>query len=663
MNRGIEVIGETLRDFDANINKEFILTNGMGSFSSFCPNGNYSRQYHALFIRSYNSPINRYVALYKVEENFFGKNLGVQKTIELGKERLYRGDKYLYKFSQNPFPKFKYIVENNWLEKEIIMGHMRDLVGVKYTTNSKEEFTIDLFMNFRDAHELNEVPITDYQIEKEESGYSVTLNGEKMYIYTDGILEVVDETEEAEDFEGNIINQVYRKRIVYDLAIKDRGEKSLDSCKRVFRIKFSGKNSYEVIASFEKLDRKEKLEDIREKELKRLKDLIEVSTEENKEKLDNKFYKDLVLSADAFVTHKASTGGKTIIAGYPWFNDWGRDTMIALTGLTLTTGRFEDAKSIMRTFKNYCSEGMLPNHFPDSIEDKPAYNTLDGALWYFYGVQQYLIHTGDYKFVEEELYDTLEDIIKWHIKGTRYNIKVDERDGLLSGGNKDTQLTWMDVKYKGYAVTPRWGKAVETNALWYNGLKFFEELSKKFSKEFKYGEYIEKFEKNFKKTFINEEGYLNDYVTEEGVNKQVRPNQIIAVSMPYSILSLEEKKRVVDRVKEELLTPYGLRTLSHKDKEYIGRYEGSLCKRDLAYHQGTVWTWIYGHFIEAYMNTYGKENIEYLFEEVKNHFYSDAGLGSISEIFDGDEPFRGRGCFAQAWSVAEILRVYKNYLM
>lgn len=662
MDRRIKLVGETLREFNSNINKEYIVTNGMGSFSSGCPNGNYSRQYHGLFIRSYHSPINRYMALYKAEEIFQNQNLGVQKVIEGGKEKFYKGDRFLYEFSQNPFPKFKYIVNNRVLEKEIIMGNMRDLVGVKYETDSQDEFTVNLFMNFRDVHKLNEVPVTYYKIEKEEKGYSIILNGQKMYIYTDGILEIVDDNEETENFYGDIENEIIRKRIVYDLAINDRGEKELDSCKRVFKIKFSGKNSYEFIASFEKLDSKESIHNIRDKEIERLKNLVENSKVGMTKKTDE-FYNDLVISSDAFISYKQSTGGKTIIAGYPWFNDWGRDTMIAFTGLVLSTRRFEDAKSIFRTFKKFCSEGMLPNNFPDAEGDQPIYNTIDGSLWYFYGVYKYLEYTKDYDFIKNEIFTTLNSIIDWHIKGTRYNIKVDEIDGLLFGGSRDTQLTWMDVKYKGYAVTPRWGKAVEINILWYNALKIFEMLCKEFKKEFKYNVYIEKFEKNFKKKFLNKQGYLYDYISEDGPNNQIRPNQIFAVSMPYKILTKNESKKVVDIIREELLTPYGLRTLSNKDKEYIGIYEGSLCSRDLAYHQGTVWTWPLGHFIEAYSFVYGKKNLEKLIEQLKNHFYNDSGLGSISEIFDGDEPIRGRGCYAQAWSVGEILRVYKEIIL
>lgn len=653
MREKIEISGENLRNFQSNIYKEYLLTNGMGSFSSGNPNGNYSRQYHGLFVRSYNSPINRYMALYKLEETFRGRNLGVYKKIEGGKEVLKRGDNYLYRFTQAPFPKFEYNIENIALEKEIIMGNMRDAVGVKYYVDSTEEIMVDLFMNFRDSHNLNEELVLNYEIENEDGVYSISLNGEKMYLYTDGNIELVKYEEETENFFGEKENEVTRKGIVYDLAIEDRGEKSLDSCKRVFKIKFKGKNEYNFIASYEKLNSYRDLDLIRYNEIKRLEKLFD---KEN----SNIFYNNLRVSADKFITLKKMNEGRTIVAGYPWFNDWGRDTMIAFTGLVLCTERYDEAKLILKTFKEYCDKGMLPNNFPDSEDATPAYNTIDGTLWYFYGVHKYLEYTKNYKFVQEELFETLEDILEWHIKGTRYNIHVDKKDGLLSGGDEKTQLTWMDVKYKGYAVTPRWGKAVEINALWYNALKIFEDICINFGKDFKYMEYLELFEKNFEKTFLNEEGYLNDYVTPNDINKQIRPNQIFAVSLPYRILSKTVEKKVVDIVKEKLLTPYGLKSLAKEDKDFIGEYSGNLYKRDIAYHQGTVWSWLIGHFIDAYTNVYGEANIDKHLKYLKDHYYLDAGLGSISEIFDGEEPYRGKGCYAQAWSIGEVLRVYKE---
>ncbi|MGL4997377.1 amylo-alpha-1,6-glucosidase [Cetobacterium sp.] len=656
MNSKIFISGESLRDFESNIFKEYLVTNGMGSFSSACPNENYSRQYHGLFMRSYNSPINKYMALYKVEEKFNGQMLGTYKKIEGGKEVLKRGDKYLYRFSQNPFPKFQYKVENMNLEKEIIMCHMKDLVGVKYTTDTLEEITVDVLMNFRDIHELNSIPLLDYKIEELNGVYSIILNNEKMYFYTDGIIELVDLEEEIEDFYGELQNEVVRSNIVYDLAIRDRGEKNLDSCKKVLRVKFSGKNNYTLIASFEKLNSYKDLELLEKKELKRLESLKD-------KELNNIFYNDLRVVADKFIAHKESTGGKTIIAGYPWFNDWGRDTMIAFTGLVLSTGRFSDAKSILKTFKSFSDKGMLPNNFPDSKDMKADYNTIDGTLWYFYGVHKYLEYTKDYEFIENELFNTLKEIIEWHIKGTRYNIKVDLEDGLLFGGDETTQLTWMDVKYKGYTVTPRWGKAVEVNALWYNALKVFENICFKLNKSFDYKNLINLFENNFEQKFLNENGYLNDFIALEEKNDQIRPNQILAVSLPYTILSKKVQKNIVDTVKKHLLTPYGLRSLSNKDKKFIGEYTGSLYKRDMAYHEGTVWTWLIGPFIDAYIKVYDNKNTESILEALKDHYYNDAGLGNISEIFDGEEPFRGKGCYAQAWSIGEILRVYREHIL
>ncbi|MGL5901752.1 MAG: amylo-alpha-1,6-glucosidase [Cetobacterium sp.] len=655
MNNQVMITGENLRSFEGNIFKEYLLTNGLGSFSSAAPNGNFSRQYHGLFIRSYNSPINKYMALYNLEEIFNGKSLATYKFIEGGEKKIKRGDQYLYRFTQEPFPKFEYKVNNNILKKEIIMCHMKDLVGVQYTTDTKDEIIIDLLMNFRDVHKLNSQPILDYIIEEENGIYSFNLNNEKMYIYTDGLIERVT-LEEKEDFYGEIENKKIRENIVYDLAIKDRGEKELDSAIKTLRIKFSGKNRYTFIASFEKLESYKELEILKENEIKRLNSLKDI-------KSTDKFYNDLRLAADKFITKKESTGEKTIVAGYPWFNDWGRDTMIAFTGLVLSTERYEDAKSILKTFKKFTNLGMLPNNFPDSEDGKPEYNTIDGTLWYFYGVYKYLKCTNDYDFVEKELFETLKEIIEYHVKGTRYNIKVDQNDGLLEGGDSNTQLTWMDVKYKGYAVTPRWGKAVEVNSLWYNALKVYQEICLKLNKNFEYDYLIKLFEENFERVFLNDKGYLSDFVTKEKVNNQIRPNQIFAVSLPFTVLTDKIKKNVVDIVKEHLLTPYGLRSLSDRDDDFIGEYTGNLYKRDIAYHQGTVWGWLIGPFVDAYVNVYGKDNVENIIENLKDHYYDEAGLGSISEIFDGQEPYRGKGCYAQAWSIGELLRVYKEQLL
>lgn len=623
IDRGISIKGESLRDPIKNISREFLLTNGLGSYSSGCINGTLSRQYHGLFIRSLNPPINRFMTLHKTEEFINGKILDYNS---------------IYEFSQNPFPKFRYILDNITLEKELIMAHHRDLLGINYSIDTKEEFFVDIFINFRDAHNYSEIPSLYKVINNKNESY-IEINSEKLYIYTDGKIELLE--------------QSFEKNISYKLSEEDRGENSLDSSTKVLRIYFKGKNSYSFIASFEKLENEENLEIICNSEINRLKKLIANESDS--------FAKNLVLAADTFICYKESIDGNTILAGYPWFNDWGRDTMIAFTGTTLVTKRFEEARSILLTFKKYCSEGMLPNTFPDSKKDTPMYNNVDGTLWYFYSIFKYFEYTKDLEFISNNLLDTLEEIIKWHIKGTRYNIKVDT-DGLLTAGNKDTQLTWMDVKFEGIAVTPRYGKAVEINALWYNALKIFEFFCKKLNKEFKYKKYIKLIEKNFTTTFLHENG-LYDFVTENEKNLQIRPNQIFVVSLPFSLLDKNSEKIVVDSTMKYLLTPFGLRSLNREDKEFNSIYIGNLKKRDFAYHQGTVWSWLIGPFIEAYAKVYSKKEAKKFMYELETHFYNDACVGNISEIFDGDSPFKARGCFAQAWSIGELLRVYKEIIL
>lgn len=625
INRGISVKGEILRDFNKNINREFLLTNGLGSYSSFCINGTFSRQYHGLFIRAINPPINRFMTLHKSEEFINNKLLDFNSVFE---------------FSQNPFPKFKYIQDNITLEKELIMANSRDLLGINYSIDTKDEFFTDVFLNFRDFHNYSEEPI-NYKITKDKKLLYIELNNEKLYFYTDGKIKLIE--------------QKFQKNISYELSKSDRGENLFDSSTKVLRIYFSGKNNYYFIASFEKLNN-ETLKDIRKKEINRLSSLIEVDYK------NDLFYKNLILSADSFICYKKSIKGNTILAGYPWFNDWGRDTMISFTGTTLVTKRFDEARSILLTFKKYCSQGMLPNTFPDSKNDTPIYNNVDGTLWYFYSIFKFYEYTKDLEFISTNLLETLEDIIKWHIKGTRYNIKVDEKDGLLNAGTIDTQLTWMDVKFEGIAVTPRFGKAVEVNALWYNALKIFEFFCKKVSKEFKYKKYIQLIENNFASSFLYENG-LYDFITENEKNTQIRPNQIFVVSLPFSLLDKESEKKVVNIVMKYLLTPFGLRSLNREDSQFSDTYIGNLKKRDFAYHQGTVWSWLIGPFIEAYSKIYGKNKIKKFIYELEAHFYNDACLGNISEIFDGDIPFKARGCFAQAWSTGELLRIYKEIIL
>ncbi len=358
----------------------------------------------------------------------------------------------------------------------------------------------------------------------------------------------------------------------------------------------------------------------------------------------------------------SSTGG--IIAGYHWFEEWGRDTMISLPGLTLVTGRHDTAKRILQTYAGLCRDGLIPNRVPD-LDHQPDYNTTDATLWMFWAAHKYLDYTGDREFVVTDLLPILLDVIEHHVQGTRYGIRM-ETDGLLRAGDAGTQLTWMDAKVGDWVVTPRHGKPVEINALWHHALKFIEDLgtigSGTASFSLHAGPPAAEVANVFRTRFWNERvGYLNDVVDgDEAEDASLRPNQIIALSLPYPILDIKRARQVVGAVQNDLLTPYGLRTLSPRDERYRGRYLGDQWSRDGAYHQGTVWPWLLGPFITAYINTAADRDAARAtargwLDPIWRHLY-DAGLGQISEIFDGDEPHNPRGCIAQAWSVAEILR-------
>ncbi|MBN2131816.1 MAG: hypothetical protein JW741_20110, partial [Sedimentisphaerales bacterium] len=348
----------------------------------------------------------------------------------------------------------------------------------------------------------------------------------------------------------------------------------------------------------------------------------------------------------------------------PWFADWGRDAFISLPGLLLATGRYEDARSVLSTFAGVADEGMIPNRFDD--RSATAYfNSVDASLWFIHAALQYLEATEDIVTFREELLPAIRCIIDSYEKGTRFNIHCD-RDGLIVAGDSSTQLTWMDAKYGGLAFTPRWGKAVEVNALWHNALCGMREFCRQrgSADAARYTEMAAQAGKSFSRLFWNESrGYLNDTVMPDGtVDASLRPNQIFAVSLPYGPpLTPQQRRAVVDVVERELLTPYGLRTLNAGHESYKGRYEGPMRQRDEAYHQGTVWPYLMGAFVEAYLkvhdfNAAARSQAARWLEPLQRHLAEDGCLGSVAEVFDGDSPQRPQGCLAQAWSVGELIR-------
>jgi predicted glycogen debranching enzyme len=372
----------------------------------------------------------------------------------------------------------------------------------------------------------------------------------------------------------------------------------------------------------------------------------------------------LILAADQFIVKRSlpeEPDGRSIIAGYHWFGDWGRDTMISLPGLTLATGRAGVARQILLAFLRYVDGGMLPNNFPDA-GSPPEYNSVDAALWYFESIRQYFEATQD-DVTLQKLFPVLAGMIDAHIAGTRYNIHVDPADGLLYAGAPGVQLTWMDAKIGDWVVTPRAGKPVEINALWINAVETMAGFARLLSKP---GEAYEKLaataKKNFQKFWNAERGCCFDVIDSPGVGKDasLRPNQVFAVSLPVSPLAPEQQKAVVDVCARQLLTSHGLRSLAPGEAGYTGHYGGSARDRDAAYHQGTVWGWLLGPFALAHYRVSQDREAALRFLEPLGRQVHASGLGTLSEIFDGDAPFTARGCIAQAWTVAEVLRAWKK---
>ncbi|HYE72854.1 MAG TPA: amylo-alpha-1,6-glucosidase, partial [Blastocatellia bacterium] len=416
----------------------------------------------------------------------------------------------------------------------------------------------------------------------------------------------------------------------------------------------SKRNRAAIIASTEPKD-VTRVEEYKQQEISRRQALTSIYPQANN------LIQTLLTAADQFIVARGNQ--KSVIAGYHWFSDWGRDTMIALPGLTLVTGRAEITRDVLLSFAEFISQGMLPNRFPDAGEE-PEYNTVDATLWYFDAVCALIDYTGDYEFVRQNLYEKLIEIIDWHERGTRYGIKVDA-DGLLHAGESGVQLTWMDAKIGDWVVTPRTGKAVEIQALWYNALCVISHLANEFgdkSNASRFRRMAKRCKHSFNQQFWNEAANcLYDVVDGETRDASMRPNQILTVSLKHSMLNASRAKQVVGSVQRELLTPLGLRSLAVSDSSYRGHYEGGPRERDAVYHQGTVWAWLIGPFITAYIKTNrGNDRSRRLaakwLEAFEQHL-NEAGLGHVSEIFDGDAPHNSRGCIAQAWSVAELLRV------
>ena len=638
------------RDLATASQREWLETNGLGGFASGTIAGIHTRRYHGLLVAATKPPVNRMVLLSKLEEILTIDGTRFELSANQYPSAVHpQGYAYLKQFRLDPFPVFVYEIGQVQLEKSIFMVHGENTTIVQYQLRGKPQTcTLELhpLIAFRDYHSLT------HENDALNRAWEIDAGNLKLTPYPE--LPSLYLAHEADDVRnaGN-----WYRNFEYERE-RDRGLDHLEDLFNPFTLvlDLSRQPDQAVIASTAPHDiYSARL--LRHAEIERRKAvLIGVPAVPG----DSRFMESLARAADQFIARRANQA--TVIAGYHWFSDWGRDTMISLRGLTLCTGRTELARSILLAFAAHVDQGMLPNWFPDAGES-PEYNTADAALWFIEAARAYLEYTGDVDFIRTHLYGLFADIISWHERGTRYGIRVDS-DGLLHAGEPGVQLTWMDAKIRDWVVTPRRGKPVEVQALWYNALRTMEDWARQFdhsAESVHYQQLADRVQSSFVKLFWNAgQDCLYDVLDGDTRDASIRPNQILAVSLFHSMLAPEMAARVVKTVEHHLLTPVGLRTLSPSDPQYKGRYEGSLHDRDAAYHQGTAWPWLLGPFLKAYVAVNGhsseaREQGRKWLTEFRRYIENE-GVGQLPELFDGDAPHRAGGCIAQAWTIGELLR-------
>jgi predicted glycogen debranching enzyme len=627
---------------------EWLETNGIGGWAGSTITGCNTRRYHGLLVASISPSMQRMVMLSKMDEKIISNNQSFELgTSDYGASINPRGYQYLQSFTKDIFPEFLYEAGNIQLKKTIAAIHRQNTTIVIYEViKAPDKFTLQLFpfVAARDYHALTQA---NSSIQK-----SAVFNNDILLLQPyEGVPSVYLQTPGC-----SFINQPYWYYHFYYSTEDYRGldcredlmnygylEKTLQQGDQLFLListdDTAGKNAEQLYAE----------------EIQRRKLLIQ-NTKDG-------FKQNLLLASDQFVIHKPD-GATAIIAGYHWFTDWGRDTMIALPGLCIYTGNCSAAKEILLNYVQYLSQGMIPNRFPD-YNQPPEYNTMDASLWFIIASYHYYLQTKDQSFVTEKLLPAIEQIIEWYGKGTRFNIHTDT-DELLTGGEPGVQLTWMDAKIGDEVVTPRIGKPVEINALWYNAWKIYAYLLSELGQDEKAKLCEQKATvicENFQNKFWNESKQcLYDVVNNENKDESIRPNQLFAISLPFATIEGEQAEKILNCITTNLYTPNGLRSLSPGDEHYHPHYGGNQQQRDEAYHQGTVWAYLLGAYMEALIKikNNGLQEATRVLEELRPHL-KQAGIGSISEIFDAETPFTARGCIAQAWSVGEILRVICMY--
>jgi predicted glycogen debranching enzyme len=640
--------------------REWLVTNGIGGYASGTVSGSQTRRYHGLLIAALQPPVGRTQLVSHFDEiaRYAGADFSLATHRWASGAVDPKGFLNLESFHlEGAKPVWTYALADALLEKRIWMRQGENTTYIQYTLlrgSGPAEMELKALVNYRDFHSLTHAGGWRMKIETVDGGVMVQAGDGATPFY---LLSDTASCEPRHDW--------YRDCYFAEETARGLDDREDHLLAALFRAKLEVGSTVTLVATTEAkglLDGETARAERANYEVKLFQDW-QAKHESHTEEAPSWLWQ-LILAADQFIVKRRlpeEPDGRSIIAGYHWFGDWGRDTMIALPGLTLATGRAEVAKRILLAFSRYVDGGMLPNNFPDA-GGKPEYNTVDAALWYFEAIRQYFAATQDTATLQK-LFPVLAGIIDAHVKGTRYNIHVDPADGLIFAGGSGVQLTWMDAKIGDWVVTPRTGKPVEINALWINSLVTMAEFARLLAQPREgYEKLAAKAKKSFQKFWNPERSCCYDVIDSPGSGNDaaLRPNQIFAISLPVSPLSFEQQKSVVDVCARHLLTSHGLRSLAPDEPGYIGHYGGSPRDRDAAYHQGTVWGWLLGPFVLAHHRVYRDREASLRFLEPLGRQIYVSGLGTLSEIFDGDAPFAPRGCIAQAWTVAEVLRVWQE---
>ena len=652
--------------FKEGIKREWAVTNGIGGYAGSSMIGAHSRTHQGYLIASLHAPIERYLVFSKINETAtVGTSTVSFETSQhcaSGKTVYTEGQKFLTSFIYDGSVHYTYETDNFSFEKHITLKRNANVCAVAYELTAGDSdctFTLTPLFNYREHSESSTPDTLKFEtFTKDRTFYLVPEKNKDIAI-------------RFQTSEGTFSE----RETVYDIDMQLQIEVDLETdgldchyCPVDLSIAVPANTTKKVSILCSIGDVNERPAPVSGTEAF---SILEENARCHAELFEKAGYHDsfanqLVLASDQFLTYRESTKMMTVLAGLPWFTDWGRDTMIAFTGLTLCTKRFKEAEEILLTFARYIRHGIVPNMFPDD-NMPPLYNTVDASLWYFYAVYQYLHYNPAAEaeaFVKEQIFPHLKEIISAYEKGTDFSIYMED-DGLIHAGSGLDQITWMDVRVGDWVATPRHGKPVEINALWYNALRIMESLCEKFDEDASaYRARANQVKESFNAKFWDSANQcLFDVVDGDEPDDHIRPNQVYAVSLPFSLLPEEQEKAVVALVEKELFVGCGLRSLAPDHPDYHGIYCGALAKRDAAYHQGTAWGFLLGGFFSAYMkvnhhSSSAAENAVRMLEPVRKHLTDSGCIGSISEIFDGDAPHNPRGCYAQAWSVGEVLRCY-----